>query len=61
MANIYRNPADERSASPFKGKESYEKDGKHLYKADVNSIYGVFYITMLRDLFERTGTVLDQC
>jgi hypothetical protein len=61
MANVHANPTNERSASPFKGEESYEKDGRRLYKADADSTYGVFYITLLKDLFERTGTVLDQC
>jgi hypothetical protein len=59
MANIHANPADERSASPFKEEEPCEKGGLRLHKGNIDSTYGVFYITLLRDLFERTGTVLD--
>jgi hypothetical protein len=42
MANAHMNPADERSATPFKERESYKKEGRRLYKADADSIYGVF-------------------
>jgi hypothetical protein len=59
MANIHANPASERSASPFKEEEPCKKDGQRLRKGNIDSTYGVFYITLLRDLFKRTGTVLD--
>jgi hypothetical protein len=59
MANIHANPAGERSASPFREDEPCEKDGKNPHKGNMDNTYGVFYITLLRDLFERTGTVLD--
>jgi hypothetical protein len=60
MANIHANPAGERSASPFKKEEPCEKSGQRLHKDNIDSTYGVFYITLLKDLFERTGTVLDR-
>jgi hypothetical protein len=59
MANTYANPAGERSASPFKEDEPCEKNGKNPCKGNLDNTYGVFYITLLRDLFERTDTVLD--
>jgi hypothetical protein len=59
MANTHANPAGKRSANPFKEEEPREKDSKRLHKGNIDNIYGVFYITLLRDLFERTNTVLD--
>jgi hypothetical protein len=59
MANVHANPAGERSANPFKEEEPCEKDSKRLRKSNIDNTHGVFYITLLRDLFERTGTVLD--
>jgi hypothetical protein len=60
MANIHANPAGERSASPFKEEKPCEKGGQSLRKGNIDSAYGVFYITLLRDLFERTDTALDR-
>jgi hypothetical protein len=59
MANTHANPASERLANPFKEEEPCEKDGKRLRESNMDIIYRVFYITLLRDLFERTNTVLD--
>jgi hypothetical protein len=59
MANIHANPAGEKSASPFKEEEPCKRGSLCPHKDNIDSTYGVFHITQLRDLFERTSTALD--
>jgi hypothetical protein len=59
MANIHASPAGERSASPFKREKSCEEGGQRSHEDNIDSTYRVFYVTLLRDLFERTNAVLD--
>jgi hypothetical protein len=59
MANIHASPVGERSANPFKEEEPCEGGSQRPHKDIIDSTYGVFHITLLRDLFERTSTVPD--
>jgi hypothetical protein len=38
-----------------------EQEDRSLHSTDVDGTYGVFFVTLLKDLFEKTGTVLDYC
>jgi hypothetical protein len=58
VANSHRDQAEDKSADPFSGTKISELEGRSPH---VDSIYGVFFETLLKDLFERTGSIFDSC
>jgi hypothetical protein len=58
VANSHRNSAEDKSADPFSGTKISELEGRSPH---MDSTHGVFFVTLLKDLFERTGTIFDSC
>jgi hypothetical protein len=58
MANSHRDQTENKSADPFSGTKISELEGRSPH---VDSTYGVFFVTLLKDLFERTSTIFDSC
>jgi hypothetical protein len=58
LANSHRDVTEDKSADPFSGTKISELEGKSPH---VDSTYGVFFVTLLKDLFERTDTVFASC
>jgi hypothetical protein len=58
LANSHQNVAEDKSADPFSETEVSELEERSSH---VDSTYGVFFVTLLKDLFERTGTISDSC
>jgi hypothetical protein len=58
VGNSHRDLAEDKSADPFSGTKIPELEGRspHVYGS-----YGVFFVTLLKDLFEKTGTIFDHC
>jgi hypothetical protein len=56
MAYSHKGQTKDKSADPFSGAATSElREGV----PHVDSTYGVFFVTLLKDLFERTGTIFD--
>jgi hypothetical protein len=58
VANSHKDQAEDKSADPFSGTKISELEGRSPH---VDNTYGVFFVTLLKYLFERTGTVFDSC
>jgi hypothetical protein len=56
MANSHKDLTEDKSADPFSGAAT-SKLGEGV--PHVDSIYGVFFVTLPKNLFERTGTIFD--
>jgi hypothetical protein len=61
MGNSHKSFTEDRLAPPFPGMETSEKGDRFPHRADVDEIYGVFFVSLLKDLFEKTSTALDHC
>jgi hypothetical protein len=58
MANSHRDVTEDKSADLFSGTKISELEGRSPH---VDRTHGVFFVTLLKDLSERTGTVFDSC
>jgi hypothetical protein len=61
VGNAHRGSAEDRSANPFSRMKIPELEKEPFHRVDVDSIYGVLFVTLLKDLFEKTGTIFDYC
>jgi hypothetical protein len=56
-ANSHRNLVEDKSADPFSESNPRLK-GRFSY---VDGTYSVFFVTLLKNLFEKMGTIPDHC
>jgi hypothetical protein len=61
VGNSRRGLAEDKSANPFSRTKIPEQEDESFHRTDVYSTYGVFFVTLLKDLFEKTGTIFDYC
>jgi hypothetical protein len=56
MGNSHRNLVEDKSADPFSESKIPRLKGRFSH---VDGTYGVFFVTLLKNLFEKTGTIFD--
>jgi hypothetical protein len=61
VENSHRGLAEDKSATPFSGKKIPEQEDGPFHRTNVDGTYGMFLVTLLKDLFEKTGTIFDYC